>query len=265
MDMDAKAHQPEAFITHLRGEDHAHYFIPASTSLHELRPRTLKHGDVFGLFDHSGDAREGPGSPEGVFFHDTRYLSRFCLQIDGRRPVLLSSTPRDDNASLTFDLTNPDFYDSEGELTLEHDIVQIRRVRFLWNGACFEHVAVRNFDIAPRRVRLAIHFAADFADLFEVRGDQAQGDRRTSSPVVAADSVMLSYTGLDNQARKPCCASILRPMKITAGHACFDLELAPHGNKEAFLSRSDSTRRPRRNRRRGLSCGRCATGGGACA
>ena len=181
METGTNAQQSEFFILPVHGEDHAHYFIPASTSLHELRPRTLKHGDVFGLFDHNGDAREGPGSPEGVFFQDTRYLSRFCLQIDGRRPVLLSSTPRDDNASLTFDLTNPDFYDSAGELALEHDIVQIRRVRFLWNGACFERVAVRNFDIAPRRVRLAIHFAADFADLFEVRGQKAQGDGFASS------------------------------------------------------------------------------------
>ena len=235
MEMDAEAHQPEAFIPHLRGEDHAHYFIPASTSLHELRPRTLKHGDVFGLFDHSGDAREGPGSPEGVFFHDTRYLSRFCLQIDGRRPVLLSSTPRDDNASLTFDLTNPDFYDSEGELTLEHDIVQIRRVRFLWNAACFEHVAVRNFDIAPRRVRLAIHFAADFADLFEVRGAKRKATGVHHAPVVAADSVMLSYTGLDNQRRQTVLRFDRAPDEIYAGHACFDFEIAPMETKRLFV------------------------------
>ena len=64
MEMDAKAEQSEAFITELHSEDHALFFIPASTSLHELRPRTLKHGDIFGLFDHNGDAREAR-SPEG--------------------------------------------------------------------------------------------------------------------------------------------------------------------------------------------------------
>ena len=235
MEMDAKAQQSEAFIPDLHGEDHAHYFIPASTSLHELRPRTLKHGDVFGLFDHNGDARECPGSPEGVFFQDTRYLSRFCLQIDGRRPVLLSSTPRDDNASLTFDLTNPDFYDSTGELALEHDIVQIRRVRFLWDGACFERVKVRNYDIAPRRVRLTIHFAADFADLFEVRGSKRKATGQHHPPKVAPDSVMLSYTGLDDQIRRTLLRFDRPPDEISAGHACFDLELAPGEAKRFFI------------------------------
>src|SRR3546814_13416234 len=32
------------------------FFIPATASLHERRPRTLKHGDSFAVFDHSGDA-----------------------------------------------------------------------------------------------------------------------------------------------------------------------------------------------------------------
>jgi glycogen debranching enzyme len=235
MEMDAKAPQPEASIPPMHGEDHAHYLIPASTSLHELRPRTLKHGDVFGLFDHNGDAREGPGSPEGVFFRDTRYLSRFCLQIDGRRPVLLSSTPRDDNASLTFDLTNPDFYDPAGELTLEHDIVQIRRVRFLWGGACFERVAVRNFDIAPRRVRLALHFGADFADLFEVRGQRRKATGVQHPPKLAGDSVMLSYTGLDDRRRWTVLRFDPPPDEISTGHACYDLDLAPRETRRFFV------------------------------
>ena len=35
---------------------------------------------------------------------------------------------------------------------------------------CYERLAVRNFDTQPRRLRLGLPFAADFADLFEVRG-----------------------------------------------------------------------------------------------
>lgn len=41
------------------------FFIPATASLHERRPRTLKYGNSFAVFDHSGDAISGPGSPEG--------------------------------------------------------------------------------------------------------------------------------------------------------------------------------------------------------
>ncbi len=165
----------------------AQFFIPAAASLQERRPRTLKHGDTFGLFDHNGDALAGQGSPEGLYHCDTRYLSFFSLTINGERPILLSSTPRDDNAALIFDLTNPDLQDEAGARVLEHDLIHIRRLRFLWNAACYERLAVRNYDIAPRRVRLGLTFFADFADLFEVRGShraaRAPSIRRRSAPI----------------------------------------------------------------------------------
>src|SRR4051794_11320518 len=145
----------------------AQFFIPASASLQESRPRTLKHGDTFALFDQNGDALSGPGSPEGVFHRDTRYLSHLHLTIDGVRPILLSSTLRDDNATLTCDLANPDLFDADRRLTLEHDLIHIRRSRFLWNASCFERLVVRNFDDRPHRIVIEIGFAADFADLFE--------------------------------------------------------------------------------------------------
>src|SRR5690242_15022626 len=104
----------------------AQFFIPATASLHERRPRTLKHGDTFAVFDHNGDAIAGPGSTEGLFHRDTRHLSHFYLTIGGLRPILLSSTLRDDNATLTCDLTNPDLYDEKNRIIIEHDVIHIR-------------------------------------------------------------------------------------------------------------------------------------------
>ncbi|MFY0079961.1 glycogen debranching N-terminal domain-containing protein, partial [Acinetobacter baumannii] len=92
-------------------------------SLQERQPRTLKHGDTFAVFDHNGDALAGPGSPEGLYHRDTRYLSHLYLTTGGARPMLLSSTLRDDNAALTCDLTNPDLFDDRGNLILGHDLV----------------------------------------------------------------------------------------------------------------------------------------------
>ena len=34
--------------------------VPAETSLQEQRPRTLKHGDTFAVYDHNGDVISGP-------------------------------------------------------------------------------------------------------------------------------------------------------------------------------------------------------------
>ena len=73
------------------------------------RPRTLKHGDTFGVFDHYGDIVPVEGGTEGIYHQDTRYLSGLQLLINGRRPLLLSSIVQDNNALLTADLTNPDF------------------------------------------------------------------------------------------------------------------------------------------------------------
>ena len=41
--------------------------------------------------------------------------------------MLLASTLRDDDATLTCDLTNPDIYNNNGRLTFSHDLVHVRR------------------------------------------------------------------------------------------------------------------------------------------
>src|SRR5258707_10433385 len=68
----------------------APFSVPAMISLQERRPRTLKHGDSFAVFDAIGDAVTGPGSPEGLYVRDTRHLSTFFLTVEGQRPLLLS-------------------------------------------------------------------------------------------------------------------------------------------------------------------------------
>ncbi|MDY0882241.1 amylo-alpha-1,6-glucosidase [Dongia soli] len=213
----------------------AQFFIPASASSQERRPRTLKHADTFAVFDHNGDALSGPGSPEGIFHRDTRYLSHLYLTIEGKRPLLLSSTLRDDNATLTCDLTNPDLFDADGKLVLEHDVLHLRRSRFLWNGACYERLAVRNYDNRPRRVRIEIAFAADFADLFEVRGTQRERHGRMLNPEIGTDRVTLAYLGLDNRRRMTNLRFDPVPQEISTGHAAFLLDLAPRQAKTVAM------------------------------
>jgi glycogen debranching enzyme len=213
----------------------AQFFIPAAASLQERRPRTLKHGDTFAVFDHNGDALAGLGSPEGLFHRDTRHLSHLYLTIDGRRPLLLSSTARDDNATLTCDLTNPDLYDADGRLGAEHDLIHIRRSRFLWNATCFERLAVRNFDEAPRRVTIEIAFEADFADLFEVRGTRRERRGETHPPEIGSSRVVLAYTGLDRQRRATTLVFEPEPTELSGDHARFVLELQPREARSIFI------------------------------
>jgi glycogen debranching enzyme len=177
------------------------FFIPATASLAERRPRTLKHDDSFAVFDHSGDAIAGPGSPEGLYHRDTRHLSHLYLTVNGLRPILLSSAVRDDNMILTCDLTNPDFFGEDGRVEVEHDLIHLRRTRFLWRGAVYERITVRNFDTDIRTVDVDIGFAADFADLFEIRGMTRLRRGVTRDPDVARAEVRLAYLGRDDRER----------------------------------------------------------------
>jgi len=65
------------------------FYIPATSSLQERQPRTLKQGDTFGLFDHYGDIVPGPGSPDGLYHRDTRFLSGLQHLGDSRFDVML--------------------------------------------------------------------------------------------------------------------------------------------------------------------------------
>ncbi len=214
----------------------AQFFIPAAASLQERRPRTLKHGDTFGLFDPNGDIIHGPGSPEGLFHRDTRHLSHLFLTVAGLRPLLLSSTLRDDNATLTCDLTNPDFRDAVGKVILEHDQIHLRRSRFLWNATCFERLTARNFAELTQSVELQVAFSADFVDLFEVRGALRAKRGEMRSPQIGKDRVLLAYLGLDGRRRETLICFDPPPATLTENSAVFEFTLQPRERSTAFVA-----------------------------
>ncbi len=218
-----------------RGPPFEQFFVPAATSLQERQLRTLKHDDMFAVFDQNGDAQAAAGNPTGIYYRDTRYLSRLSLTFDGARPILLSSTIRDDNATLTCDLTNPDLYHKNGEPAFQHDLVHIRRSRFLWNEACYERVAVRNYDDQPRTIRIAVQFAADFADLFEVRGTRRNVHGTMELTDVGPARVILAYTGRDKKRRRTSVAFEPAPDRLGSNEAFFDLHLNAGDSKLIFV------------------------------
>ncbi|MDF2994498.1 MAG: amylo-alpha,6-glucosidase [Xanthobacteraceae bacterium] len=230
---EAVAHAPAPAGPEASGLDQ--FLVPATVSLQERRPLTLKHGDTFGVFDRNGDIIAGPGSPDGLYHRDTRYVSHFLLTLEGARPMLLSSTLRDDNATLTCDLANPDLFDGDEQLILPHDLVHVRRSRFLWQGKCYERVSLRSFDEDTRTVRLLFDFAADYADLFEVRGTHRER-RGTHNPArVDGASVALSYTGLDTVTRTTTLSFDPKPQSLTARRAVYEIALPPRETQLIFI------------------------------
>jgi glycogen debranching enzyme len=227
------------------------FAITAQISLVEQRFRTLKHNDMFGVFDQRGDIRPGPGGTEGIYYNDTRYLSEFELVLGGHQLVLLSSTLRDDNATLTCDLSNPDLphlVSGNGPEGLLNNLIHVRRSRFLWEGVCHERISIRNFDVVPRTLPVEIRYGADFIDLFEVRGMARTRHGRHEPAVVTLESVTLAYTGLDDRRRTTDLRFDPPPERIDEGRALFNVEMAPHGRcliyVEAICDGPPATRRP---------------------
>ncbi len=211
------------------------FYIPATNSIAERKLRTLKHGDTFAVFDPHGDISRAAGSPEGLYHNDTRYLSGLDLLIDGRRPLILSSTLQDDNAVLTVDLANPDIY-VDGQLALSRETIHLIRTKFLWEGCCYERIAIQNFDLRPHRVRLGLHFAADFADLFEVRGiGRAQRGTLQASPP-GTDALLFRYRALDDRLSTTRIDFEPRPDALSERAAEWRLELGPHERRSLFVT-----------------------------
>lgn len=202
--------------------------------MHDNQPRTLKSGDTFGVFDRNGDIAAAQDGAEGLFFRDTRHLSRLSLSICSKQPVLLSSALRDDNGTLSCDLTNPDLVEGK-EIVLEHDLIHIRRTKFILNDICFERLAVRNYSARLEPIRVEIGFAADFADVFEVRG-MARERRGIHYPAkIGTDTVNLAYNGLDQQRRETRLRFWPAPAQLDANRAVFDINLGPRAKAVIFI------------------------------
>ena len=117
--------------------------------------------------------------------------------------------------------------EADGRRVLEHDRIHMRRTRFLWDATVYERLAMRNFGDRASPMRLEIEFAADFADLFEVRGTKRERRGHMHPPEVEADRVRLVYTGLDGATRTTRLSFYPAPTTLTGTNAIFKLKLAP--------------------------------------
>src|SRR5688572_30106204 len=106
------------------------HYILATSSLADQRTLVLKEGDTFSIFDYLGDIHQIGSGKQGIYHHGTRHIARMELNVNGKRPMLLSSSPREDNQMLMIDLTNPDLPIENGEMIMRGTI-HIQKSKFL--------------------------------------------------------------------------------------------------------------------------------------
>lgn len=211
------------------------FYIPADGEASRPR-RTLKHDDTFAVLDTFGDIGASPGTADGIFFADTRYLSLLELAIEGDAPLLLGSSMRDDNGAFTVDLTNPDIYEGE-RLVLPKDTLHLRRTFFLWQNAAHLRIGVRNHGNVTAKVALTLRFASDFADIFEVRGMRRPRRGRSKAPIKGgSQQILLAYQGLDGEERITSLYFDPAPARLDGDLATFSVALEPGEGCPFFVS-----------------------------
>ncbi|MDZ8188297.1 MAG: amylo-alpha-1,6-glucosidase [Nostoc sp. ChiSLP02] len=227
--------------------------IPEWPSVVSEKPQptlTVKDDDLFLVTDTmgniSGCSLNEANPSMGLFCCDTRFLNRLELQIEGRSPVLLSSSA-EKGFFISVLCTNPKI--DEG---LKADTIGIRREMVL-NGALFEEIEVSNYSTTTISFELSISFDADFVDLFEVRGYGRDKQGRLlrlveptaeegtfslvhsvsplpkESSAFREESLTLAYQGLDNSVMESRIVFQHRQPDYFKGYtAVWRLELASH-------------------------------------
>ncbi|MEX0849944.1 MAG: glycogen debranching N-terminal domain-containing protein [Gaiellaceae bacterium] len=184
---------------------------------------TILEGSTFCICDERGDIA---ADTSGFFAHDTRFLSRFVLRLEGSRPLLLSSG-RVEHFAAAFYLRNPSLNG------LPQDALSISRERFVGTGMQ-ERVAVRNESMHQLDFELSLELAADFADIISVKHhDFSLGDPEHAPDLPPAapstyDEAHRQILIVDPAGDLSTRVVLSQVGRVDQGGVAFDLSLDPH-------------------------------------
>src|SRR5262249_51181036 len=91
----------------------------------------------------------------------------------------------------------------------------------------YQELRVENHGLSAVDFVLTMDFAADFADIYEVRGMRRKARGRDLEPGMTRCRIQLPYRGLDGVVRHTWIDFTPEPHRLTASCAGFDLSLGP--------------------------------------
>jgi glycogen debranching enzyme len=136
---------------------------------------TINQGNTFMVTDLRGEIH--PQAEQGIFAHDTRFVSAYRVTINEAEWKLLSSSNLAYYAA-GFEFVNPLIETADGDLP--ERTIGLSLVRSVAQ-AIEETWTVANYGMAPARFYLELMIRSDFADIFEVRNNTCvrRGHSRT--------------------------------------------------------------------------------------
>src|SRR5215831_506665 len=205
------------------------------SGLADDRTRVLKHADTFAVLNHYGGIQPGGLGEEGLYHEGTRFLSRLSMDLEGKGLFFLGPSSRSVNGRLAVALTNPDQMDGD-ELCLPFGTLFLALRTFLWQRVYYQELRVKNYGLQAVETCLHIHFEADFADIFEVRGTKRRSRGIDLAPEVSRDGVTLSYRGLDGVVRRTSLQFTPRPSHLNSSAAGIPIIRPPGGEAEFLMT-----------------------------
>jgi glycogen debranching enzyme len=179
---------------------------------------SLVEGSSFCISGRSGDM--APGSPQGLFFRDTRFLSRLELRVNGQPPEPLAASIPEPFSAVMVSRTRPRVGHADSTLVL------FRR-RYIGRGMR-EDLEIRNYGAEPAYCSLELLVEADFSDLFEVkegRTDSAGGDLE-----MAAEANTLQFRYRRGSTRRGVDVSFGEQARVTGNVVTFEIIVPARGS-----------------------------------
>jgi glycogen debranching enzyme len=169
----------------------------------------LADNSTFMVTNWLGDATAGDGL--GLYRNDMRHLSHYELVPVGWTPERMGVSVNR-NSVATLQLANSAFVLEDGRTILPHTI-SLRRNRAL-SGAFVERIGLQSYNAEPVPVALDLLIAADFRDMFDIRGF-VRGRRGTlADPEIRPHEVAFAYQGADGVLRRTRVRFDRRPIDI---------------------------------------------------
>jgi glycogen debranching enzyme len=211
------------------GIANAQYYIATTAAREDDRARVLKYGRMFYVFDRLGDVQTSGLGEQGLFYDGMRHLSELSVNLWNERPMLLSSTVATNNLLFTADAANLDVF-REGSIAIHRGVLHLVRSRFLWRDSCFEQLHFVNHGLDKLEIPVSIHFDADYADIFEIRGNSRDKRGRRLETQIYDNTVVLAYEGLDRVVRETLLETNIRADRSseTGMHFYFGLRPKEH-------------------------------------
>jgi glycogen debranching enzyme len=189
-------------------------------------------GSTFVVSDRRGDIEARADVVHGLFFRDTRFLSRWRLVIEGHDLDVMSTDDFDYFAAQFF-LYRPTASVHAGPN------LSILRQRYVGDGF-HEDLEVLNHSPQPLRLALHVDAAADFADLFEVKDALA----KTGELYTRARAGELLFGYRRGTFVRETVVTSSAPAEFRDVGIFFDLDIEPHGSWQTCLDvvpRTDTT------------------------